>query len=457
MASEKSLVIVESPTKEKTIGKILGKDYVTRSSRGHIRDLPETRLGVDVGNGFADFYLIDRKKLPLRDELRALAESSKAVLLATDPDREGEAIAWHLQEVIGPDKATYNRIHFSEITREAIEKGVRSVQSIDMNLVEAQRARRIMDRLIGYPLSDLLRTKVGRGVTAGRVQSPTVGMIVDRERERARFVPHEYWSIDVELSKSNTNSDNGTFRAAFVGRADGTKVEIQGEAEATALKKELENARFRVAKVTTREVTRQPAPPFITSTLQREAASKLHFAVGRTMSVAQELFEGIDIPGDEPVGLITYMRTDSTRLAESAVTEIRQYIGERMGNNQLSPEVRTAQGKVKGAQEAHEAIRPTSVYRDPAAVKPWLSQQQFNLYQLIWNRTVAFQMAASVSEQTAIDIEATAAASGNEYLLRTTASRIKAAGFTSLYAETEDEETAEQKTPDGAGPGCKPG
>ncbi len=309
-----------------------------------------------------------------------------------------------------------------------------------------------MDRLIGYPLSDLLRTKVGRGVTAGRVQSPTVGMIVDRERERARFVPHEYWSIEVELSKNNTNSHNGTFRAAFVGRTDGAKVEIQGEAEATALKKELENARFRVAKVTTREVTRQPAPPFITSTLQREAASKLHFAVGRTMSVAQELFEGIDIPGDGPVGLITYMRTDSTRLAESAVTEIRQYIGERMGENQLSPEIRTAQGKVKGAQEGHEAIRPTSIYREPAAVRPWLSQQQFNLYQLIWNRTVAFQMAASVSEQTAVDIGAAAAASGNEYVLRTTASRIKVPGFTSLYAETEDEETAEQKTPDGAGP-----
>ena len=455
MASNKSLVIVESPTKEKTIGKILGKDYVTRSSKGHIRDLPETRLGVDIANEFADFYLLDRKKLPLRDELQALAEKSNVVLLATDPDREGEAIAWHLQEVIGPEKAKYNRIHFSEITREAIEKGVESVASIDMNLVEAQRARRIMDRLIGYPLSDLLRSKIGRGITAGRVQSPTVKMIVDRERERARFVPHEYWSADVELSK--TNNGKATFGAAFIGKADGTKVEIHNELEADSLKKELEGAKFQVAKVTTREVTRQPAPPFITSTLQREAASKLHFSVGRTMSVAQELFEGIDISGEETVGLITYMRTDATRLAESAVAEIRQYIAERMGKNQLSADVRVAQGKVKGAQEAHEAIRPTSIYREPSLVKPHLSQQQFNLYQLIWNRTVAFQMAASVSEQTSVDIEAVVPASKTGYLLRTSASRTKVAGFMSLYSETEDDEAAEQKGPEGAGPNVAKG
>jgi DNA topoisomerase-1 len=451
VTTKKSLVIVESPTKEKTIGKILGKDFVTRSSKGHIRDLPETRLGVDVANGFADFYLIDRDKLPLRDELQELAAASTTVLLATDPDREGEAIAWHLQQVIGPDKAAYNRIHFSEITREAIEKGVHEIQSIDMNLVEAQRTRRIMDRLIGYPLSDLLKNKVGKGVTAGRVQSPTVRMIVDRERERAAFVPREYWSVDADLKKHVTDRP-GTFRAAFVGQIDGTRVEIQDAAAATSLKAQLETARFQVARVTTREITRQPAPPFITSTLQREAASKLHFTVGRTMSVAQELFEGVDVPGEGPVGLITYMRTDSTRLAESAVTEIRQYIRERLGPGQLSPDVRLAQGKVKGAQEGHEAIRPTSIYREPAAVKPALSPSQFNLYQLIWNRTVAFQMTASVSEQTTVDIEATGLPPQTPCLLKAGTSRNRVAGFMSLYTETEDEETAVPDAPGGAAP-----
>jgi DNA topoisomerase-1 len=451
LASTKNLVIVESPTKEKTIGKILGKDYVVRASGGHIRDLPETRLGVDVGNGFADFYLIDRKKLPLRDELQQIAAASASVLLATDPDREGEAIAWHLKEVIGSDRVPYNRIHFSEITREAIEKGVRSIHSIDMDLVESQRARRIMDRLIGYPLSDLLRDKVGKGMTAGRVQSPTVAMIVDRERERARFVPREYWTIGADLKK-HVDAGPTPFRAAFIGRAGVARDEIPNEAEATTLKQKLEGARFQVVGVATREVTREPAPPFITSTLQREAAGKLHFSVGRTMSIAQELFEGIDIPGEGPVGLITYMRTDATRLADSAVAEIRQYIAERMGPGQLSPAVRTARGKVKGAQEAHEAIRPTSVYREPSAVKPWLSPPQFNLYQLIWNRTVAFQMAASRSEQTTIDIDATGPVSNARLLLRTGMSRVKVAGFMSLYTETDDEDAPEPVGPSGPVP-----
>ena len=435
-----NLVIVESPTKAKTIGRILGDDYVVKSSYGHIRDLPEARLGVDINNGFTPFYVIDRRRLDLVNELREEANNAETLLLATDQDREGEAIAWDLLQVIGEDRVVYNRIHFSEIVKEVIEKAIQSTQSINMDVVYAQRARRILDRLIGYPLSDLLRRRVGRGITAGRVQSPAVKIIVDRERERKEFITKEYWTIDVELRSSlDSNKGKETFIAKLIGTKAENKVVISSEQEACDIEQKLEQAKYRITDIQTNPLTYQPSPPFITSTLQREASSKLHFTVKRTMSVAQQLYEGIDLGDEEPCGLITYMRTDATRLADSAITEVREYIKERIGVTSLSPKTRIFSGNTKWAQEGHEAIRPTSILREPSLIRQYLKPEQFNLYELVWKRTVATQMAVAKSERTTINIEAIDEKSKTEYLLRITVSQIKSPGFMSLYTETREE------------------
>ena len=452
-----NLVVVESPTKAKTIGRILGAGYIVKPSNGHIRDLPESRLGVDINNGFAPFYVIDRGSLDLVNELRELASNAETLLLATDQDREGEAIAWDLLQVIGEDKVVYNRIHFSEIVKEVIEKAIHSTQSINLDVVYAQRARRILDRLIGYPLSDILRRKVGRGITAGRVQSPTVKIIVDRERERQEFIIKEYWTIDVELGSSlNSNKDKEAFKAKLVGTKAENKTVISSEQDARDIEQQLEQPRYRVIDVLTSQMTKQPAPPFITSTLQREAASKLHFTVKRTMSVAQQLYEGIGLGDEEPYGLITYMRTDATRVAGSAITEIREFIKERNGASALSPKIRTFSGNAKWAQEGHEAIRPTSILREPSLIRSYLKPEQFNLYELIWKRTVATQMAAAITERTTINIDATDEKSKFEYLLRSTVSEIKIPGFMSLYTETV-EETDEEDSMNTLAPELKKG
>jgi DNA topoisomerase-1 len=445
------LVIVESPAKAKTIGSILGDGYVVKYSKGHIRDLPDRRMGVDPNNGFAPFYVIDRTKEQLIAELRALAKDADLILLATDHDREGEAIAWHLLEVINPNRdIPFQRIHFHEVTREAIMHALdepHSVNSIDMDGLYAQQARRILDRLVGYSISPLLRRKIRRGLAAGRVQSAAVRIIVEREREILKFElhgPEEYWTIETELKKHDgPNATRKSFRAKLVGYPGKDKIDIGSEQEVEEISVRLAGADYRITKVDTREVKRQPAPPFTTSTLQQEAASKLHFTVGRTMSIAQQLYEGTDV-GDGPVGLITYMRTDSTRIADSAITETRQFIEGKFGANYLSQKARTFPGKARGEQGAHEGIRPTSVYREPSLVRSYLkTAEQFRLYELIWQRMVASQMKAASSNRTMADIEAVCADSGPKYALRISKAVVTFPGFMCLYSESNEEDSKE--------------
>ena len=445
------LVIVESPAKAKTIGSILGDGYIVKYSKGHIRDLPDTTMGVDLKNGFAPCYLIDRTKEALIAELRASAKDADIILLATDHDREGEAIAWHLLEIINPNRdIPYQRIHFHEVTREAIMQALNephSIDSIDMDVVYAQQARRILDRLVGYSISPLLGRKIRRGLAAGRVQSAAVRIIVDREREILEFEQHgpdEYWTIETELSKRDAqNNTRESFRAKLVGYPGKEKIDVSSGQEVEEIRARLAGADYKIIKVNTHEVKRQPAPPFTTSTLQQEASSKLHFTVGRTMSIAQQLYEGIDV-GDGPVGLITYMRTDATRVADSAVTETREFIKEKFGANYLSPKARTFPGKVKGEQGAHEGIRPTSVYREPALVRSYLkTTDQFRLYEIIWQRMVSSQMEAASSDRTTADIEAVCADPGPTYVLRISKTLVKFPGFMSLYSESNEDDSKE--------------
>ncbi len=430
----KNLVIVESPAKARTLLKILGGSYSLKASLGHIRDLPRSELGVDVENGFIPRYVVPRAKNKLVNELKKAVESASAVYLATDPDREGEAIAWHLTEVIKTDSKSCRRVVFHEITDEAVKQAFQHPRSIDMQLVNAQQARRILDRLVGYKLSPLLWKKVRRGLSAGRVQSAAVKIIVDREREIQSFVPVEYWTIEAELIKK---AGEVSFRAALVGLMDGTKLDIHDEIEAGQVKMELEHAGYRVHKVGTRKASRQPAPPFTTSTLQQEAWRKLRFTAKQTMAIAQQLYEGLPVGDEGSVGLITYMRTDSTRVASSAITETREYIGQKYGDKYLPPRVRFFRGTARGAQEAHEAIRPTRIHREPASIKKYLTANQHRLYDLIWKRMVASQMAAAIFDNTSVDIEAKRPK--NSYLLRATSSVNIFPGFIVLYSESKDE------------------
>ncbi len=434
----KNLVIVESPAKARTLGKILGRSYSLKASLGHIRDLPRSGLGVDIEKGFVPKYVVPRNKSKVVQELKQAAKTASAVYLATDPDREGEAISWHLAEVTRSNKTPYRRVVFHEITKEAIERAFKHPRSIDMHLVNAQQARRVMDRLVGYKISPLLWRKVRRGLSAGRVQSVTLRIIVDREREIQEFVPVEYWTIEAELT-NKLAAEVITFRAKLVGLTDGTKLDIHSQEEATDIKDELEQASYKVIKVSTKKVTRQPAPPFITSTLQQEAWRKLHFTARQTMAVAQQLYEGLSIGDEGSVGLITYMRTDSTRVARSAIAETRDFIVDRYGSQFVPPHARSFVRSVKGAQEAHEAIRPTKVWREPSLIKPYLNAVQFKLYELIWKRMVASQMSAAIFDNTTVDVEAKRPLAKANYLLRASSLVNRFPGFIILYTEGKDE------------------
>jgi len=440
----KKLVIVESPAKARTLSKLLGQDYSLKASMGHVRDLPRSQLGVNIDEGFAPKYVVPRAKTKIVKELKQAAKSASAVYLATDPDREGEAISWHLLQVTKTNRKPYRRVVFHEITKPAIERAFAHPHDIDMQLVNAQQARRILDRLVGYKISPLLWRRVRRGLSAGRVQSVALRIIVDREREIEKFVPVEYWSIEAELAKT---AQPPNFRATLVGLADGTKLELHNEPEATELTGDLKQAGYKIAKVGTKKVSRQPAPPFITSTLQQEAWRKLHFPAKLTMAVAQELYEGLPIGDEGNVGLITYMRTDSTRVSRAAVAEAREFITTKYGSQYLPPHTRSFVTTVKGAQEAHEAIRPTKVWREPSLLKPYLSAAQFKLYQLIWKRMVASQMAAAVFDNTTVDIQARCRYSKADYLFRASSSVTAFDGFIVLYSEGKDEAEEEKQIP----------
>jgi DNA topoisomerase-1 len=437
------LVIVESPAKARTLNKILGRSYSVKASLGHVRDLPRANLGVDIDKGFIPKYVVPAGKKKIVGEIKKAASKVSSIYLATDPDREGEAISWHLVQAarLDKDKITIQRVVFQEITKDAVQEAFQSPRSIDMNLVNAQQARRILDRLVGYKLSPLLWRKVQRGLSAGRVQSVAVRMIVDREREIQDFIPQEYWTIEVKLAPPEEKE--ASFKARVFALADGTKLDISNKDEAERVSADLEKAEYAVQAVVTKQVARQPAPPFITSTLQQEAWQRLHFTAGRTMAIAQQLYEGLPLGKEGSVGLITYMRTDSTHVAASAISEARELIGEKYGAKFFPPKPRSFARKAKWAQEAHEAIRPTKIYRQPEQLKPFLNPAQLKLYELIWKRMVASQMSAALYDTTNLEIEASNTGGENQhrgYLLKTSSSVVKFSGFMVVYSESRDED-----------------
>jgi DNA topoisomerase-1 len=442
----KNLVIVESPAKARTLGKILGKNYSIKASVGHVRDLPQKNLGVDVKNDFVPKYVVPRPKRPVVKSLKEAAAKATAVYLATDPDREGEAISWHLLEATKLKQQSIHRVVFHEITEQAIKEAFRHPRQIDMHLVDAQQARRVLDRLVGYKISPLLWRKVRGRLSAGRVQSVALRMIVEREREIQNFVPQEYWSIEAELAKTSAKKGAPSFKAKLASiKEKGQKLKIECQAEAEPIVQQLKKAAYSVAQIKRKQVTRQPAPPFITSTLQQEAWRKLHFTADRTMITAQQLYEGLAIGDEGEVGLITYMRTDSTRVAESALEETRSFIASKYGGEFLPPQARVSTKKAKGAQEAHEAVRPTRVTREPGLLKPYLTADQAKLYRLIWERMVASQMAVAVFDTTSVDVEAKEPQEKRTYILKATGSVLRFPGFLVLYSEGKDEAEGEEE------------
>ena len=432
----KALVIVESPTKAKTIGKYLGKQYVVKASLGHIKDLPKKDLAVDVERDFEPRYEIIEGKKKLITELKQAAKSVESVYLAADPDREGEAICFHLQEELdGTSRNGGRRIYrvmFNEITANAVRKAFEKPGSVNLHLVEAQQARRILDRLVGYKISPLLWDKVRRGLSAGRVQTVALRLIVEREREIRAFQKREYWTIDVHL-----NAKKPPVLTAHFTKRDDEQIEIANEASAQNIVTQVEGAKYIVQSVATREKKRNPVPPFITSTLQQEAARKLRFSVKRTMMLAQRLYEGMELGSEGSVGLITYMRTDSVNVSQDALNEVRELIAERYGP-QFRPETPNAYKSRKDAQGAHEAIRPSSPKRTPDEVAKYLQEDELKLYRLIWMRFVASQMMPAVFDQTTIDVAA-AGKDGARYLFRATGSVPKFKGFLEVYEEGKDQ------------------
>ncbi len=423
------LVIVESPAKAKTIKKFLGSGYDVIASMGHVRDLPENRLSVDVKNDFKPKYEIIKGKEKLVQELKEKAEKSDAVLLATDPDREGEAISWHLAYILGLDTEKDNRITFNEITKTGVTNGMENPRSIDIDLVNAQQARRILDRLVGYKLSPFLSQKIRRGLSAGRVQSVAVRIIVDREEEIRAFVPEEYWTID---AKFNPHGSRKVFGATFYGDTNG-KIKISDKEQADGILAELKDAEYRIVKMKKGTRKKSPAPPFITSTLQQEASRRLGFQARRTMKAAQELYEGIEISGMGAVGLITYMRTDSLRISEDAIKDAGDYILERWGKKYLPDTPRHFKTKA-GAQDGHEAIRPSMPNLSPDKVKDSLTNDQYKLYKLIWERFIACQMSNCLQSTTQADIQA------KDYIFKASGYTVTFDGYTVLYEEGRDEE-----------------
>ncbi|MHB8376706.1 MAG: type I DNA topoisomerase [Dehalococcoidia bacterium] len=435
--NKKRLVIVESPAKARTLSNILGSDYDVRASVGHVRDLPKSRLGVDVEHDFEPRYIVPKEKKEVVKALVEAARKAGVVYLATDPDREGEAISWHLQQAMELDGKPYHRVEFHEITSEAVKSAFEHPREIDMKLVDAQQARRVLDRLVGYKISPILWQKIRGGLSAGRVQSVALRMVVDREREIEAFVPQEYWTIDARLAKQ-ADPEEAAFVARLAGLPGTRKAEIHSGEQAQQIAADLRAASYRVAEVKKRQQTRRPAPPFTTSTLQQEASRRFGFSAKRTMALAQQLYEGLKIPAQGQVGLITYMRTDSLNVAHIARDETRGYIAQKFGADFVPPEPRFYKTKSKGAQEAHEAIRPTSVLRDPASIRKSLNNDQAKLYGLIWQRMVASQMADAIFDQVTAEIAAAAAGQPKPYLLRASASHLRFAGFRQLYMEARD-------------------
>lgn len=432
------LVIVESPAKARTVGRFLGKGYTVKASVGHVRDLLRSQLSVDVEHDFAPKYRVPNEKRPVVKELKALAQKAEEVYLATDLDREGEAIAWHLVEAADIDPKITKRVVFHEITKPAIEEAFSHPRRINMDLVDAQQGRRILDRLVGYNLSPLLWQKVRGRLSAGRVQSVALRLIVEREREIEVFVPEEYWSIAAELKPEGSQL---TFMAKLV-RVDGQELELGAEAQVTPLLDDLERAAYQVAKVKLGERRRKPLAPFTTSTLQQEASRRLGFTARRTMQIAQQLYEGIDLGKGETQGLITYMRTDSTHVSELAQKEARQFILEKHGEKFLPAKPPTYKTRAKGAQEAHEAIRPTGVMRTPKGIKQHLSRDQHRLYNLIWQRFIASQMANAIYDT--VSVEISAEADQHNYLLRASGSTIRFPGFLIIYQDWKGENAEEE-------------
>ena len=423
----KSLVIVESPAKARTINKYLGPDYVVKASMGHVLDLPKKDLGVDLDHGFKPTYITIPGRKAVIAELKSAAAKSDEVFLAADPDREGEAICAHLRELLDGKKRRFHRVLFNEITRDAIREAFKAPGEIDSKLVDAQQARRILDRLVGYQVSPLLWEKVKRGISAGRVQTVALRIIVEREREIQAFQKREYWTIGVNLEGKNPPPFDARL-AKFLGK----DLEISDQATADRIAGEIKAANLVVESVTTKEKRKHPVPPFITSKLQQEAVRKLRFTAKKTMTIAQRLYEGLEIGEEGSVGLITYMRTDSTRVAEGALAAVREHISKTFGKDYLPPEPIRYKSK-KGAQDAHEAIRPTDVRLTPESIQRYLGADEFKLYKLIWQRFVASQMNPAVFDQTTIDISA------GDYLLRATGSVEKFNGFRAVYEEGKDE------------------
>jgi DNA topoisomerase-1 len=427
----KSLVIVESPAKAKTISRFLGRNYTVKASVGHVRDLPKSQLGVDVENGFQPRYITIRGKGPVLKELRDAAKKADRILFATDPDREGEAISWHLADALKVDGQSPCRVEFNEITERAVKSAIKQPRPINQDLVDAQQARRVLDRLVGYKLSPLLWAKVRRGLSAGRVQSVAVRLICEREAEIDAFEPQEYWSIEAELQPAGQADRDKDVFSAKLHNVKGKKVKINNQAEAEAIVEALRSLSFAVQSVERRERRRNPAPPFTTSSLQQEASRRLGFAARRTMRVAQQLYEGLEVGAAGTVGLITYIRTDSVRIAPEAQADARQTIQELFGKEYL-PAKPPAYKSRAGAQAAHEAVRPTSMERRPEDVKPFLTRDQYRLYRLIWERFIASQMAPAILDTVTVQVQA------GDYVFRASGSTIKFPGFMALYKEKGD-------------------
>ncbi len=442
--AKRNLVIVESPAKAKTIGKYLGKDYEVKACMGHLRDLPKSVLGVDIEHDFEPNYRPIKGKESIINDLKQSAKDSERVYLATDPDREGEAISWHLKELLHLDDEKAKRVTFNEITKKVVGESIASPREIDQNLVDAQQARRILDRIVGYQLSPLLWKKVRRGLSAGRVQSVATRMVYEREEEIRNFVAQEYWSLDAKLSADGT--EKGIFTAHYYGE-NGKKKDLNSEEEVGEVIHAVEGQPFTVSSVKRTDKQRSPSPPFTTSTLQQEASRKLNMTPRRTMAIAQQLYEGVDITGEGTVGLITYMRTDSLRISDEAIAATREFILGRYGQSYYPPQTRRFKTKA-GAQDAHEAIRPSNVFLTPEQIKGDLTSEQYRLYRLIWSRFLACQMANAVYDSVAVEITAAG------HAFRATSSSVKFSGYTAVYEEGKDEEKEEK---DSALPGLSEG
>ena len=434
-SAKKNLVIVESPAKAKTIEKYLGSDYKVVASMGHLRDLPKSTLGIDIEKDFEPKYIPVKDHKEVIDNLKKLSKSSGTVYLATDPDREGEAISWHLKELLDLPDDRARRVTFNEITKKVVTESIKNPRDIDSDLVDAQQARRLLDRLVGYKLSPLLWKKIKRGLSAGRVQSVATRMVVDREKEIRSFVSEEYWLLDAIFG---CESGDASFTARFYGKGD-KKLELRSEAEVNEVIAATEDKPFAVKSVKRGKKHRSPSPPFITSTLQQESSRRLGMTPRRTMSIAQQLYEGVDIEGLGTVGLITYMRTDSLRLSDEALMAAKNYIIEHYGKEYYHGSFRVYKTK-SGAQDAHEAIRPTNIELSPERVRKDLTPEQYRLYRLIWGRFTASQMANSVYDNVVVDVES------NDYIFRANYSEMKFPGYTAVYEESRDEETEELRS-----------